>query len=196
MPLLSDSLRNLAASLTITALLIAALVLGRDILVPLIIAVLLAFVLSPIVRLLTAIRIPRGVAVTLVTFLLVGALAGFSFMMSTQLLTLTADLGSYRTNVIEKVRAFTGAGTGDGAIAKAAKAVDSLGAAIDKEINAPAESSSTVFHPQSAKTETIIVKQEPAAERKVSLLDYAPAFGQPLAQSASGPFKECALSRP
>lgn len=183
MPLLSDSLRNLAASLTVAALLIAALVLGRDILVPLIIAVLLAFVLSPIVRALTAIRVPRGVAVTAVIFILVGALVGFSYMLSTQLLTLTADLASYRTNVIDKVRAVTGAGTGDGAIAKAAKAVDSLGDAIDKEINAPAENSAPSSQ-RSIDPQTIIVKQEAAAERKVGLLDYAPAFGQPLAQSA------------
>ena len=50
MPMLADNLRTLHASLMITALVIAALVLGADLLIPLAIATILSFILSPIVK--------------------------------------------------------------------------------------------------------------------------------------------------
>lgn len=53
MPLIPDASRNVAAGMTVAASFIAGLYLGHDILIPLALAVLLSFVLAPIVRSLT-----------------------------------------------------------------------------------------------------------------------------------------------
>ena len=75
MPLMSDSLRSLSSALIISALLIAGLVLGKGILIPFTLAVVLAFILSPIVRSLTRVRVPQALAVTLVMIGVLGAAA-------------------------------------------------------------------------------------------------------------------------
>jgi len=63
MPMASNSIRDLAAFLIVTALLILALVLGRDVLMPLALATILAFILAPLVRFLIDQRAPRALAV-------------------------------------------------------------------------------------------------------------------------------------
>jgi hypothetical protein len=50
MPMASNSIRDPAAFLIVTALLILALVLGREVLMPLALATILAFILAPVVR--------------------------------------------------------------------------------------------------------------------------------------------------
>jgi len=133
MPMFTDSIRGLAAALTITALMIAALVLGRDVLIPFALATVLAFILAPIVRYLVGHRVPRGAAVGLVVLTLVAVLIAGSVMFSGQLLSLTASLAGYKDNLVQKVRLVTGARTGDGAISKAAESVDQLEKAFKKQ---------------------------------------------------------------
>jgi predicted PurR-regulated permease PerM len=101
MPMLADNAAWLAAALTIAAMIIAALLLGREILLAFALAIVLAFMLAPIVCWLTRRHLPRGLAVA-VTMLTVPAgtiLASATF--SAQLLSLTADLGGYRDNLVE-----------------------------------------------------------------------------------------------
>ena len=59
MPMASNSTRDLAAFLIVTALLIPALVLGREVLTPLALATILAFILAPVVRFLIDHQRPR-----------------------------------------------------------------------------------------------------------------------------------------
>jgi predicted PurR-regulated permease PerM len=56
MPMASTTIRDLAASLIVTALLVLGLVLGRQVLVPFALATILAFILAPVVRFLIAHR--------------------------------------------------------------------------------------------------------------------------------------------
>jgi hypothetical protein len=64
MPMLADSVKNLASFLIVAAILVAALHYGEDILVPMALAVILAFLLAPIVRALRRANIPHSAAVT------------------------------------------------------------------------------------------------------------------------------------
>ena len=183
MPLLSDSLRNLSSSLLISAILIAGLVLGADVLIPITLATILAFILSPIVRWMTQLRLPRGIAVSFVMIFLLGAFALFTGVISNQLLSLTAGLDSYRTNVVEKVRTVTGGVAGRSGISKAAGAVDSLGAAIQKEM-APPAAAKTAGSPSPAGAErTVVVTRETDAADS-GLLKYFKTAGAPLAKLA------------
>ena len=60
----------------IGALLIAALYFGREIFVPLALAILLSFVLAPVVGLVQRVRVPRGLAVVSIVILAFIAIFG------------------------------------------------------------------------------------------------------------------------
>ena len=134
MPLLADNLRNLSASLIVMALVVTALVVGSAIFIPLAIAIIIAFILAPLVRWLTARHVPQPVAavgVLAAAILMIGLL---SFAVSAQLLSLTADLGSYKQNLVEKVRTVAELGRSDGLIKRAVTAVETLGTDIEQEL--------------------------------------------------------------
>lgn len=135
MPLVSDSLRGTASALTILAIVIAGLVLGKDILIPMALAAILAFILAPIVRRFST-MLPHGLSVAIVTLAFIGAIVLASGAISNQVLSLAAELGTYRENILEKVRLIRGVSREDGIIKKAAEAVDSLGTAIEQELKA------------------------------------------------------------
>jgi predicted PurR-regulated permease PerM len=116
MPLLPNNARSLYAALVIAAIMVAALVLGREVLVPIAVGALVAFMLSPIVIWLAARRIPRALSA-------VGLLLGFlllvlslSAVLSSQLLTLADEFVEHQQNAIDKIRVFAGAARGDGVI--------------------------------------------------------------------------------
>jgi predicted PurR-regulated permease PerM len=132
--MLADSLRNLSASLIVMALVIAALVVGSAILIPLAIAVVIAFVLAPVVRWLTARRVPQPVAAIAVLGIAILLFLALSFAVSAQLLSLTAELGNYQHNLVEKVRAIAEMGRSNGLISRAVSAVEALGADIAREL--------------------------------------------------------------
>src|SRR4051812_7664189 len=99
MPLVANSIRTLSAALIATALITATLVLGREILVPLALAGILCFILVPAVRWLKRLRLPDGAAVATVVVTVTALLVAGSIALSSQLLSLAADLPAYRTNV-------------------------------------------------------------------------------------------------
>lgn len=134
MPLLADSLRNLSASLIVMALVVTALVLGKAIFIPLAIAVIIAFILAPLVRQLAARGVPQPVAAVGVLGLALLFILALSFAVSAQLLSLTADLGSYQHNLVEKVRAIADMGRSDGLIKRAMTAIEALGTDIAREL--------------------------------------------------------------
>jgi predicted PurR-regulated permease PerM len=134
MPLLADNLRNLSASLIVMALIVTALVVGSAIFIPLAIAIIIAFILAPLVRWLTARHVPQPVAAVGVLAAAILMLGLLSFAVSAQLLSLTADLGSYKQNLVEKVRAVADMGRSDGMIKRAVTAVETLGTDIEQEL--------------------------------------------------------------
>jgi predicted PurR-regulated permease PerM len=85
------------------ALVVAALYLGRDLLVPLVLAVLLAFVLAPLARLLRRIGLPRVLAVILSVLTGVAAIAAVLVVVVRQLALLAAELPRYAENLSAKL---------------------------------------------------------------------------------------------
>lgn len=189
MPLLSDSFRSLSSALIIAALLITGLVLGKDLLIPLTLAAVLTFVLSPIVRGLVQWRFQRGLAVALVMLGVLAAVIGFTTVVSTQLISLTAGMDGYRTNIIEKVRAVTGRGDAKSDITRAAEAVDSIGDAIQKEITPKPNGETTTPGTSNA--------QAPAPSNTTVVVTKAPDEGSSfmnLLKQAGGPMGQAALT--
>lgn len=134
MPLLADSLRNLSASLIVIALIVGALYVGSAIFIPLAIAIVIAFILAPLVRWLAARHVPQPIAAVGVLAAAILLIVALSFAVSAQLLSLTAELGSYKHNLVEKVRAVADMGRSDGLIKRAVTAVESLGTDIEREL--------------------------------------------------------------
>jgi predicted PurR-regulated permease PerM len=99
----------------VAALIIAGLYFGREIFVPVALAVLLSFVLSPFVSRLQSFRLPRVVAVLAVVILGFAIIFSLGGLMVTQASKLAEALPGYETtlrNKIETLRGITGGGTG------------------------------------------------------------------------------------
>lgn len=91
------------------AIIAALLYLGAGILVPLTLAILLAFALNPIVSLLNRrLHLPDPVAVVLAVLLAFIALASFVAIAASQIVTLAAELPGYRQVVATKIQALQG----------------------------------------------------------------------------------------
>jgi predicted PurR-regulated permease PerM len=99
----------------VAALIIAGLYFGREIFVPVALAVLLSFVLAPFVSRLQSFRLPRVAAVLAVVILGFGIIFSLGGLMVTQASKLAEALPGYETtlrNKIETLRGITGGGTG------------------------------------------------------------------------------------
>ena len=123
---------RLLIGLFIAALVIAALYFGRDILIPLALAVLLGFLLDPAVSRIKRWGLPRMAATLLVVAIALGALGGMGAYLGSQVSELSADLPTYQSTIRKKLRnlrnAVEGPSVWDGAI----KTYDTL----EREISA------------------------------------------------------------
>nr|WP_246254280.1 AI-2E family transporter [Comamonas jiangduensis] len=106
--------------LLIASIIIAALYFGRDILIPLALAVLVGFLLDPAVTRLKRWGLSRMLATLLVVVLTLGALTGIGFYLGKQVQSLSADLPTYQNTIKQKLRNLRALSSGpsvwDGAI--------------------------------------------------------------------------------
>jgi predicted PurR-regulated permease PerM len=79
---------------------------GESVLVVMLVSVLLAFILAPIVDLLTYIRLPRSLAAAIAILLLLSALGGIVFYSYNQAATLLQDLPKYTNKIREEALRF------------------------------------------------------------------------------------------
>lgn len=194
MPMLADSVKNLASYLIVAAILVAALHYGQDILVPMALAVILAFLLAPIVRALRRASIPHSAAVTLTLVTAVTIAGAGVYTFSTQMLTLADNLDSYRYNLMNKVRWATRQSSGDNVLTRASEAVEKLQKDVMEEIggkgeaagkdatNIPPPPASLAAQPETASSE----QRSPSArgEKLQSLKDFAAAIAAPAGKTA------------
>lgn len=92
------------------AVVVAILYFAREMLIPIVLAVLLSFVLAPLVRVLGRARVPRIAAVLLVVSLGFGVIFGLLAVMGRQANSLAANLPAYKATVSEKLQGLRGAG--------------------------------------------------------------------------------------
>src|SRR4030088_889691 len=118
---------------------VAALYFGRDVLVPIALAILLSFVLSPLVGLLKRWYVPRGIGVAIVALAAFAAIFGLGALMVSQVNELASDLPRYQSTLREKIQALRGAPAGTGTLERASEVLRDL----SKEIDRPNVSPST-----------------------------------------------------
>lgn len=101
-------LMTLAAAVVI----VTALYVARAVLIPVTLAVLLSFLLAPLVELLRRIRLGRVPAVLLAVVLAIGVILGIGGVIGTQVAGLAGDIPRYASTVQDKLQSVQGATVG------------------------------------------------------------------------------------
>jgi predicted PurR-regulated permease PerM len=109
---------------------IAALYIGRDIFVPLSLAVLLSFMLAPLVSWLQRHRIPSIPAVVGLVVIAFAIVGGFGFVVTGQLTQLAENLPNYQSNIQAKIRAIKIGGGPEGLFGRVSEMLQELGAEV------------------------------------------------------------------
>lgn len=125
----------------------ALLYLGRDVLLPLAVALLLTFALAPIVSFLRRRGAPRAVAVVVTAAIAFSIIGFLSFLLASQVTTLAQNVPAYQTNIISKIRSFKAAGGEGGIVDRITSAVERVGAEL-RATSAPAAPSATATEPE------------------------------------------------
>jgi predicted PurR-regulated permease PerM len=118
----------------------AILYVGREVFLPLAVALLLTFALAPIVSLLRKHSLPKIPAVILTVAVAFAVIALVSFVVATQVGSLAQSIPTYQNNVLEKIRSLRELGAGGGIIDRLSGAVEQVGAELEKgtqSANAP-----------------------------------------------------------
>ncbi|WOH66374.1 AI-2E family transporter [Bradyrhizobium sp. BWA-3-5] len=123
-----------AASPILTAggivLAIGGLYLGSEIFVPFALAILLSFILTPMVNWLRRWRVPRIAAVLMAVSLAFVVVAGVALIIGRQLVQLADNLPKYQTTITEKIHSLQGSAPGGSVISKVTTTVEDLGKEI------------------------------------------------------------------
>jgi predicted PurR-regulated permease PerM len=114
------------------AVLVTTLYFGREVLVPIALAVLMSFVLAPLVGLLQRLYVPRIAAVFLVVIVAFSAVFALGGVMASQVNQLANDLPQYQSTLSEKIQSLRGAATGRGTLERASEVLHSLSKELDR----------------------------------------------------------------
>ena len=112
--------------MAVAALIIAALYFGREILVPVALAVLLSFVLAPFVMRLHSWRVPRTVSVLVVVLIGFSIIFSLGGLMVSQATHLAGKLPGYQQTLSDKIESLRGLMGGSGTLEQASEVLKEL----------------------------------------------------------------------
>lgn len=154
------NLSGLASGLVAISLILGLLYVGQDVLIPLAIAFLISFALSPLVRVLVRRGVPRIAAVSAVMAALVMALAGLTMLIVAQLGTLSAELPTYQSTIRSKIQTMAEEmerpGLFDGLMRTVDTVREEVGAAVSSSDTQPAPMPVTVVPDSTAPIRTAV----------------------------------------
>jgi predicted PurR-regulated permease PerM len=157
-------------NLFMCAMVVAALYFARDILIPVVLAVLLTFVLTPIITFLQRWHVPRTVAVIAAILVALSVILSLGSMVANQVNQLATELPRYQTTLREKVQTLRDQFGTPGVFRNAADLLDDL----NKELDGRGSTTITVRpeDPGGSKPLPVEVHQPPpgASERFLQLL--------------------------
>jgi predicted PurR-regulated permease PerM len=108
----------------------AILYLGREVFLPLAVALLLTFALAPIVSFLRKRALPKPIAVILTVFIAFAAIALLAAVVATQVTNLAQNIPTYQSNIVAKVHSLKEMGANGGIIDRLSGAVQRVGAEL------------------------------------------------------------------
>src|SRR6202049_4033942 len=125
-------LLSAVATAILAVIIIAMLYFGREIFVPIALAILLSFVLAPLVGLLQRIRVPRGLAVVSVVIMAFALIFAMGSLLATQLTQLAGDLPRYQSTISDKIQSFRETTASRGTLERASGMLKDLSKELDK----------------------------------------------------------------
>jgi predicted PurR-regulated permease PerM len=126
-----DTVQPLSDRLIVFLAVCAILYFGQDIIIPLILALLLAVLLVPVVRGLQKMRLPRSIAVLVTVGMTMIAVVGTAYMIGLTLTGLASDLPTYESALREKARSLKLATAGSRVVDRAAGVLKELQLELD-----------------------------------------------------------------
>jgi predicted PurR-regulated permease PerM len=124
------------ATVLIGVVVIAAVYFGREVLVPVALAVLMSFVLAPIVRFFQHLRVPRSIAVLGVVIVAFTGILALGGLIVSQVNQLAIELPRYQSTLRDKIHGLRGI-AGGGTFDRAADVLQDLGREIDRPRSGP-----------------------------------------------------------
>ncbi|UFW44977.1 AI-2E family transporter [Bradyrhizobium sp. WSM471] len=156
----------------LAAIIVMVLYYGREIIIPIALAVLLSFVLAPLVRLVQRLRIPRSLAVVSVVVIAFAFIFAMGSLLATQLAQLAGDLPRYQSTISEKIQSFRETTAGRGTLERASSMLKDLSKELDKPKEA-ANSLGTIAAPKAASPKPVpveVLQPDPGALESLQTL--------------------------
>src|SRR3981189_1196621 len=100
------ALLSAMATAVLAVIIVTMLYFGREIIIPITLAILLSFVLAPLVGLLQRIRVPRGLAVVTVVIMAFALISARGSLLAQELTQLGGDLPRYQCTISDKIQSF------------------------------------------------------------------------------------------
>jgi predicted PurR-regulated permease PerM len=188
-PTTPDDVASLVGAVAIAILaviIVMALYLGREILVPVALAILLSFVLASPVRLLQRVRVPRAIAVVGVVLFAFAIIFALGSLIATQLNRLAGDLPLYQSTIQTKIQSVRGVTGGSSTLERAAGMLQDLGKELDKPKNGSAAQSPNpvLVNPARPRTPVPVEVLQPDPGALESLRSLIAPLVSPLATTA------------
>ena len=132
-----------AGTAVVFAVTVAALYFGRGILVPLALAILLSFVLAPLVLLLRRTRVGRVPSVFIAVLLAIVLIFAIGTLIGEQMGQLADNLPQYQDTINQKIRSLRGTAAANGLLGRTSSLLNN----VRNEISKPAKGSPAASHP-------------------------------------------------
>lgn len=150
----------------------AILYFGRDVLIPLAMAVLVSFLLSPVILWLEKRGIKRILAVILTVLLLIGMVGGLTLLLTNQFVEFVDNLPSYRKNIVTKIHAIKPGRTS--VFKRAEAALKDISKEVESETTATASANLNTTATATSKSSTLATSAvtttvAPLAETDIAL---------------------------
>jgi predicted PurR-regulated permease PerM len=126
------ALLSAMATAVLAVIIVTMLYFGREIIIPIAMAILLSFVLAPLVGILQRIRVPRGLAVVSVVIFAFAVIFATGSLLASQLTQLAGELPRYQSTITEKIQSFRETTAGRGTLERASGMLKNLSKELDK----------------------------------------------------------------
>jgi predicted PurR-regulated permease PerM len=131
-PISAELPASALTTMLFTVVIVSALYFGREVLVPIALALLLSFALAPLVRILQGWSVPRTIAVIFIVLAAFAGIFSLGAMMVSQVNQLASDLPRYQSTLREKIQSLRGAAAGTGTLERASQVLQDLSSELDK----------------------------------------------------------------
>jgi predicted PurR-regulated permease PerM len=163
-------------SAVIAAIVVAALYFGQPVLMPLALAVLLAFALSPVVGLFRRLHFGHVISVIVTAFMAVVIVAGLGVFVAHQVRELAIELPQYQSNLNQKIRSIRGSASNDDVLTRVTQVFTNLG----DQLAPPAKPSRTTIARTPSSKPIVVEVHEPEPTPIQVVKDVVASLVEPL----------------